>query len=214
MEYVFTQIDHQPLIKTNIRKDISGKLTLKISSVMVVLMIFQAIVSATVFDRLQIAVELIILLILLALIIMERRLQKEEIGLLAVFLVSQIGSIVINDWATFMLNAKQYGLAVFSLVYYRRHHCRSILIPIVFVLCIILVLLQRFVFHRFPFEIAQYLGTLSNETATRPMGLFLNFHFSAFFLAVCLIGYTNKRSAFFLDYYLLWIVGVRTSIFS
>jgi len=192
----------------------SRKLNCIITPVLVFLMLFQAILSGTIFKGLQVSVELVLLMILLTVILIERRLHKEEVILLVLFLFTQVGSFIVNDFATFMLNAKQFGLAIFSLVYFRRYQRESFLIHLIFIACVILVLLQYYIFIQFPFDIGRYLRTLSGHTATRPLGIFLSFHFSAFFIAICLIGYTYKRKVFFLDFYILLLINVKTSIFA
>jgi hypothetical protein len=78
-----------------------------------------------------------------------------------------------------------------------------------FFACAMLVLFQVFV-GRFPVDVSQYLTTLAGQTEARPLGLFLNFSFSAFFMATYLVGYTYKKRVFFLDFYLLWITSVYT----
>jgi hypothetical protein len=214
MEVGINKADNNEFLRRKKIIFFSKRLNRLITPGLVFLMLVQAILSSTVFNGLQVAVELALLLILLIVILIERRLQKEEVILLMLFLFTQMGSFVVNDLGTFMINAKNFGLAVFSLIYFRRHQSESLLIHFAFISCIVLILLQYYVFKAFPIDISKYLGTLSAHVATRPLGLFLSFHFSAFFIAICLIGYTHKRKVFFLDFYILWIIGVKTSFFS
>ena len=175
-------------------------------------LLLTAILPETNFKGFQIVSELSLIVILLYFIALEK-LSKDDIFLLSIFVFIQIGSFFINDVYTWMLNAKLIGLAVLSAIYFSKRTFYTLRIKILFFLCIFLVFLQRIIGY-FPLPISKYLRTLADETEGRPLGLFLNYHYTTFFLGVFLIGYTYRRSLKGLDYIILFMTGVLTSFIS
>jgi hypothetical protein len=183
-----------------------------LNALLVPLMVISAILSETTFEIYQRFFELLVLTILIGSVVTER-FNKQELILIVVFFVSQIGSVLINNPSVFMLNAKQLGLAVFAAIYFRRHATNIISIHIAFIICVALIIFQIFSGY-FPFSIGQYMKYLGSDMNSRPLGLFINYHYSAFFIAVYLIGFTKKRNLYFFDFLLLYFIGVRTSLLS
>jgi hypothetical protein len=112
-----------------------------------------------------------------------------------------------------MLNLKQFGLSILSLIYFKKNPQRSIFLNVAFISCIILMVVQKIIGH-FPIPIQHLITTLKDDFEGRPFGLFLNYHFSAFFVAVFLIGYTYNKRSFLIDYVILFYFGVQTSLIS
>jgi hypothetical protein len=112
-----------------------------------------------------------------------------------------------------MLNVKQFGLPILTLIYFKRRTDNSIFIHLAFLLCIILLVLQKIIGH-FPLPASQYMVNLKDEMEGRPLGLFLNYHFSAFFVSTYLLGYTYQKKSYLIDYFIVSLFGVFTSIFS
>lgn len=183
-----------------------------INALLVPLMVISAMLSETTFEIYQRFFELLVLTILIGSVITQR-FNRQELILILVFFVSQIGSVLTNSPSVFMLNAKQLGLAVFAAIYFRRHATNIISIHIAFIVCVALIIFQIFSGY-FPFSISQYMKYLGNDMNARPLGLFINYHYSAFFIAVYLIGFTKKRNLYFLDFLLIYFTGVRTSLLS
>ncbi len=180
--------------------------------VLIFLMTANAILAETIFETPHFILEILIILILVGLIV-KGKLNKQELYLLGVFLFSQIGSFLINDLSVFMLNAKQLGLAVLGSIYFRRHAKENGVIHFIILLCIGLIFFQA-VTGYFPLDIPQYMKYLGTDMKSRPLGLFLNYHFSAFLVAVYFLGLSQKRNVYFLDYITIYLIGVRTSLFS
>lgn len=183
-----------------------------LNALLVPLMVISAILSETRFETYQRFFELLVLTILIGSVVTER-FNKQELILIFVFFVSQIGSLLINSPSVFMLNAKQLCLAVFAAIYFRRHATNIISIHIAFIICVALIISQIFSCY-FPFSIGQYMKYLGSDMSSRPLGLFINYHYSAFFIAVYLIGFTKKRNFYFLNFLLIYFIGVRTSLLS
>lgn len=180
--------------------------------VLIVLMTVNAILAETIFETPHFILEILIIL-LLACLLAKGKFNKQELYLLLVFLLSQIGSFFINDLSVFMLDAKQLGLAVLSIIYFKRHAKETILIHVIILLCIGLIFFQVITGY-FPFDIPQYMKYLGDDMKARPLGLFLNYHFSAFVISVYFLGLSQKKNIYFLDYVTIYLIGVRTSLFS
>jgi hypothetical protein len=182
------------------------------TSLLVPLMIISAILAETVFKGLQILSELFLLTSFLILIL-KNKLDRADIYILVIYFSINFFSIFYLSPKTLMLNLKQFGLPILALIYFKRNLSSSKFLPLAFVLCIILMISQRFLGY-FPLPINQYITTLKDDFEGRPLGLFLNYHFSAFFVAVYLIGFTFNRKLYSLDYLVLFFFGVQTSILS
>lgn len=144
-------------------------------------------------------------------------LKRNNVILIAVFLFTQLGSLIINDFLTFAVNLKVFLLPLLSLLVFSHFKLKGRLIHIIIILSMVLIILQRFIFSgRFPFEISAYLTTSKNLIDGRPLGIFLNSHISAFFAAAYLMGLslTLRRGLFLIDFYAVWIHQVATSFFS
>lgn len=184
-----------------------------INELLVCLMLIHAISVHTVFSTLQHALELI-LFVLFSLLLIGKALKKDELLLLYIFIASQIGSLLLNDLGAFLLGFKQMGLAVLAVIYFRRHACQSVFIHGAFFLCLVLVLLQYFVTNGFPLEIDDYLTHMRTWTNYKPLGIFLDYHASAYFLAVCFLGYLLQQRWYLFDFFVLILMDVKTSLIS
>ena len=184
-----------------------------IEILLLVVMVFQAFFSNTILDLAQIISELILIVAGCLLIVSYIRLDKEDLSLLIIFVVTQSFSFATNDLHVFLLNFKIYILAVVFVIVAKSITFRSNIINVVGALSIVLVVLEYFVFEGYPFDVTSFIKhkDFVNE---RPIGVFLNYHFTAFFIAVYLIGKSYRYNLFFIDYFLIFITGVRTSIYS
>lgn len=184
------------------------------NEVIVCFMTLQMMLSQTVFSAAQHFFELMILLSLSIILLLRNKYEIDEVLLLVVFIFSQIGSFFLNDLHAFLLNFKQLGLAVLSVLYCRKYVSDSVMLHSIFALCLFLVLAQYFFTDRFPLPVGAYLTTMKDWMNYHPLGLFFNYHLSSYFLSVCLIGYAVRKRLFFLDYYVVYLMGVKTTLIS
>ncbi len=182
------------------------------TGILVPLMVISAILAETIFKSLQVASELI-LLILFSFLLIRNNISKYDFTILIIYILANFITIFYLSPTTVMLNIKQFGLPILALMYFRKNTQKSIFLPLAFIFCIILMITQKLVGH-FPIPINSYITTLKDDFEGRPLGLFLNYHFSAFFVAVFLIGVTFKKSIFFIDYVILFFFNVQTSLIS
>ena len=184
-----------------------------INEFLVVLMALILILSQTIFHFTQSLLELT-LIFMLTFLLSKRRLQIWEISLIIFVIVTQLFSLLIydNSLNSFMLNTKVAGLTFLSLMYFRHNATTSVSMKLFFIICLLLVLIQYFITAKFPINIPQSLiYNVSIYNSHHPLGLFLDFHTSAYFLAIYLIGITLTRKLFFIDLIILWLMGVKTS---
>ena len=185
-----------------------------INEFLVVLMALILILSQTIFDYIQVLLELTLFFILIFLLL-KRKLKIWEISLLLLVIVTQLMSMLIydNSLNTFMLNTKVIGLAFLSFMYFRHNATVTVSMKVLFIICLSLVLIQYFITIKFPVNISQSLmRNVSIYTQTnRPLGLFMDFHTSAYFLAIYFIGINLTRKLFFIDLLIMWLIGVKTS---
>jgi hypothetical protein len=182
------------------------------TNLLVPLMIMSAILAETVFKSLQVASELL-LMISFIFLIFKNNLEKQDVTILGIYVLFNFLSIFYLSPITLMLNLKQFGLPILSLIYFKRNPHRSIFLNIAFISCIVLMVIQKIIGY-FPIPIQHLITTLKDDFEGRPFGLFLNYHFSAFFVAVFLIGYTYNKRSFLIDYVILFYFGVQTSLIS
>ena len=171
------------------------------------------ILSQTIFHVTQALLELT-LIFMLTFLLLKRKLKIWEISLLLFVLGTQLMSMLIYDSSlnTFMLNTKVTGLAFLTLMYCRHNVTVSKSMRVFFVICLSLVLIQFFITSKFPVNIDQsIIKNLSIFNHAQPLGLFLDFHTSSYFLAVFFIGITLTRKLFFIDLFVIWLIGVRTN---
>ena len=184
-----------------------------INEFLVVLMVLILILSKTIFHSTQALLELSLIFIL-ACLLFKRKLEIWEISLLLFILFTQLLSILIYDTSiySFMLNTKVAGVIFLSLLYFKDNTTSSASMKLFFVVCLSLVLIQYFITSKFPVNIPESLmKNLSIYNHWKPLGLFLDYHTSAYFLAVYFIGISLTRKLFFIDLIIIWLMGVRTS---
>ena len=128
-----------------------------------------------------------------------------QVLLLATFVSVTALSLMTTTLPVFMVNAKQNGLAVLTLVYFSKagHHSRFIL-PVV-VVTLALLGLNKLV----PDALGPFIGMAFDPqfNLSRFGGFFLNAHFNAYFLATAFIYYGSKTRFFGFDLVFLYITG-------
>jgi hypothetical protein len=182
------------------------------AEILVLLMSLQIFLSQTVFNFAQESIE-IILIITFALLLLEKGIPARWFFLFFLFITAQTLSLFLNDvsFNGFMLNTKEYGLALLSIAYFKDNSERSYLLYALFIACITLFLYQKFISISFPIDLSNIHKNLSIfNQISRPLGVFLDFHTSSFFAATFLIGLSIRHKLFLLDVLIIWIVGVKT----
>ncbi len=100
-------------------------------------------------------------------------------------------SFGINDLSVAVTNAKHFGLAILTLIYFSRVRHRSPLIVPAFALSVALIVLGRIAPEAVTPLMALAKDPEFNES--RFGGLFLNAHYNAYFIAVALIYYGYRK---------------------
>jgi len=181
-----------------------------INSIIISLIILVSILSGTIFSYFRHFLE-ILLFFLLFVLILPYKLKKMELLLFIVFVFSQLGSFIINDFSVFLLNAKEFGIGVLSIIYFQRNAKKTKIIEFIICVCCFLVAYEYF-FNTFPLNIVPYLSVMKDSYGSRVLGLFLNFQLTSAILAIYFIGYTWDKRAFFVDFLLLFIIGGRMNM--
>ena len=174
------------------------------------LMVLTEILSSTIFNTLHHFFEIILFLILLPLTL-TFKLTKEEVILCLLFIFSQIGSFLINDVSIFILNFKQYGLAILSIIYFQHNNKKSMFINFIALFCCVIILYE-YTFGKYPVNLTAYLDTMGEKLGSRPIGLFLNYHLSSCFLAIFFLSYSFPWKLLIFDYLILFMINVKTNL--
>jgi hypothetical protein len=104
-----------------------------------------------------------------------------------------------------MINAKQNGMAVLTLLYFSKAGVKSRLIFPVFFISVVLLIVNQVT----PEVVAPLIALTFNDefNLSRFGGFFLNAHFNAFFLAIALIYYGYKRRLYGFGLVILYITA-------
>lgn len=126
-----------------------------------------------------------------------------EILLLLVFLSVTVVSFFTTELNIFSVNAKQNGLAVLSLLYFSKTTFKSKLILLTFTVSIVLIIINRLSSE----TLHSFISLSFNKefNLSRFGGIFLNAHFNAFFLAIALIYYGQRRRLYGFGAWILYI---------
>ncbi len=176
--------------------------------------------EATVFNKSQIVVE-ILLLAILSYLLLKVSISLFEILMFFLMIIVSIYALYTMSYVVSIILIKTMTLPLMSIIVFYQYRLSSKSIHIIFFLCLSLVLLQIVIgYLPIPIEIMAKDYSVTEETTkntileSRPLGLFLSEHQSAFFLAIMFIGYAFKRNLFLLDLLLLYKTGVGTSLFA
>ena len=144
-----------------------------------ILMVLQPLLAFTIFKFPQMIVELAMLAILLVGVV-SSKLLIDEIALLILYLFSQCLSFMFNDSYEFLVGAKQFGLGILSIIYFRRNEIKfgQYVLFGIFFINILITLLQYFDVSALKMSYRLILGVFADFEETKHIGLFLNYHFS------------------------------------
>lgn len=152
----------------------------------VVLMFASAILGSTIFNQLQIIVELF-LFVLLGYGIVKIKLTRGDMFLMGLFSVISVISLFNATFTAFALNFKLYGLCILTFIYFKKKHFNpQKLINVVHCINILLILHQLVTGH-FIVASAWFFGEYKTYANDRPVGIFLTPHSSSFFIAIFII---------------------------
>jgi hypothetical protein len=168
------------------------------SKILILQLVFQSFFAATNLDLIQIFSEiLLILTFVFHFILFNVRFNKFELWLLSILIFTTLISCIINPLEIAILNAKVYILAIFSLIFFSKFFIKPFYITLI--LCInYFFILYQIVFGNLPFSsiLNPIVGAFGEYIDSRPLGLFLNTHFSAYLIAIFLIYYGHKKKLF------------------
>jgi hypothetical protein len=178
-------------------------------------MVLQPLLAFTIFKFPQMIVELAMLAILLVGVV-SSKLLIDEIALLILYLFSQCLSFMFNDSYEFLVGAKQFGLGILSIIYFRRNEIKfgQYVLFGIFFINILITLLQYFDVSALKMSYRLILGVFADFEETKHIGLFLNYHFSSFYSAIYLIYITRTRFLFLTEYIYFLKAGTGTSLVS
>lgn len=175
----------------NLISGVSSKI--KFSGLLFCLMLIQPLLGATILKEIQIATEVLII-ILLSQIFLQKKFKYDLLILFIMFILVSISSLCINNFFVFALNFKIYLITILILFYYSRFkHIPDLLINIIFSILFLYPLFVR-VFNIWPIESMP----ITNENGksflySRPIGFFGSPHASSQFAAIYLLYYINKK---------------------
>ena len=176
-------------------------------------MFLAQILSETVFQGVQVFFEILTVAILI-LLLFKIRVSHGFWILMSVLSVLLVANFFVLPLDRSMIVSKNQFLAILSLVVLDQFRLRLSFLPVVAFSCTILVLLERYYFDRFPFNIDDYLVNSYWLMDSRPLGIFLTEHTSALFLATFFFGYTLFRRSYFLDVFVLCSTNVASAVLS
>lgn len=178
----------------------------------VVLMFSSAILGATIFNQLQILVELL-LFVFLGYGIMKIKLTRTDLFLLVLFLIISAVSLFNASLTAFALNFKIYGLCILTFIYFKKKHFNPLKI-INFIHGInILLILHQLVTGHFIIASAWFFGDYKTYANDRPVGIFLTPHSSSFFIAIYII-YLLKAYQQYLKSFFFFAITLMTGSFT
>lgn len=166
------------------------------SKILILQLVLQSFFAATNLDLIQIFFEiLLILTFVFHFILFNVRLNKFELWLLFILIFTTLVSCIINPLEIAILNAKVYIIAILSLIFFSKFSVKPFYITLILFINYIFIIYQM-VFGNLPFSsiLNPIVGAFGEYTNSRPLGLFLNTHFSAYLIAIFLIyiGYKKK----------------------
>lgn len=190
------------------------KSTLFFERLLQFLLFFISIFGGTLFNQLQIGLELFVIIILLNII--KWKLTIVQWAIFFIFIFISIVSFFQNQFFGFLINFKIFFIPLLLLLYYKNRVVDVMVITIFFFVNLFLILYQV-IFNKYIVDVSGIINlSFQNEIENRPLGLFLNFHFSAFFTAICLLYYLffNNRFVKVISSLLVAISGSFFTLFS
>ncbi len=140
------------------------------------------------------------------------RFSRLDILLISVFLIVTTASFLITDAMIFLVNMKQNGLAVLSLIYFSKIQHRSKVIFPVFILSLFMLVLN-WVYPEVMMPFIN-LSFTPGYNLSRFGGIFLNAHYNAYFMAIVLIYYSYRNNLYGLGVIIIYFTAAKTTLIS
>ena len=188
----------------------------KIDIVLIFFLFIISIISSTNLKWLQKALEVFSILYLFFGISLKYKIQKNSIYLFTTFIFFSLVSIISNPFIEFLLNFKIYLLAILVLIYFEDKVIQTILLDII-VYTNIFILLVKIFFNVYLIPV-NGLGIGFQELLdSRPLGLFLNPHLSAYVAGIYFIFKSFERKNIIYDVIggvLIFLFGSKFTLFA
>ena len=187
-----------------------------LNKLIILTLIFHAFISSTNLNVVQISIEIcLILFFLFSLLYFKIKFTKLELFLIILLFFSGLISANTNSFLIFILNFKVFLLPILSLMYFTKFNVRPYLIKTMLIINVLFFLYQ-ILFNRLPFQfiLKPFIGSYAVYLNSRPLGLFLNTHYSSYILAIFLIYYTFKKKLFGLDFAILYLTMSKFTLLS
>jgi hypothetical protein len=126
---------------------------------------------------------------------------KNNFYLVSIFLIASAFSLFLNDIFTFLLNFKIYFLSISTFIFFRNRIVNSRIIKGIIYLNLIFLVFE-ILFKFYPLPIKNLNFKFSGLIGSRPLGLFLNTHLSAYVFAIYIIYKINSKKSFFYSIFL------------
>ncbi len=164
----------------------SGKLVKLADFTIIILLVIAGILGGTIFDEIQIFVE-VLAVFLLSYSITKKKLVLSDLVLLYIFSFASLVSLILNPLMGFLLNFKLFALSILTFINFKN----SVFYPKRFISLLlwlnIFLILFQFLTGQFIVPSGWFLSYYQGYTNDRPLGLFLTPHASSFFLYIHLI---------------------------
>jgi hypothetical protein len=168
------------------------------SKILILQLILNAFLSGTNLDQIQIFSEIVLILTFIFYFhIFNIRFTKYELLLISLLFFTTTISCIINPFYIAILNAKVFILAILSLIFFTKISVEPFYI--IFTLLInYFFIIYQVLFNNLPFSLIlnPIIGAFGEYTNSRPLGLFLNTHFSAYLIAIFLIYIGYKKNIY------------------
>lgn len=156
------------------------------------LLLIQPILSATIFNNIQIIVE-IFLFILLGFGLSKSKFNSDDIFILTVFLIVSIGSFFINELGTFLLNFKIFGLFIFVIIYFQKAHFFPKQLIFIFIYFNVAYAILTKIFNVWIFESTWFFDRQEAYLYSRPIGFLGSPHSTSTLLAIFFLFLIETR---------------------
>jgi hypothetical protein len=175
-------------------------------------MLLSAILGSTIFDSVQILVELILFLLLIY-GVFKTKLRIHDILLLSIFAIVFCVAFLKDDFLKIALIFKIYGLCILTFIYFKKvqFYPESLINTIHFINAFLIV--HQFIFGHFIIPSAWFFGQYQDYANSRPVGLFLTPHASSFFIAIYSI-YIIVAKRKFIASILFFLLNLMTGSFT
>lgn len=184
--------------------------------ILVFILFVISIISTTNLKFLQEALEILSVFYLLVGISQNKKMLKIHVNLVIVFFLFSFVSLLFNPFLEFLLNFKIYLLAILVLLYFQDKVIQTIFLDIIVYINIILILV-KIQFDVFLIPVAGLNIGFQDLLDSRPLGLFLNPHLSAYVIGIYFIFKSIQKKNILYDLIggvLILLIGSKFTLFA